>query len=795
MKLSFNWLLELVDFNGAVSDLIDLLTRAGCKVESVETRGVALNNVVVAEILESEPHPNADRLSICKVADGTSQTRQIVCGAKNYHVGDKVPLALPGAVLPGNFKIQVGKLRGVESQGMLCSAKELAIAEDAVGLLILPKTAPVGSPISHVFPPDSILDLEITPNRGDWLSHLGIAREVSVFTNKPLNWQPPEIPRTTADPSKVRIEDQSGCSTYALRQIRGVQVGESPAWLRSRLEAVGLHAVNNIVDITNYVMLLLGQPLHAFDANRVKGGIVVARGISETNQLEFQALDGKTYSLASEDIIISDAQGVLALGGIIGGKTSGVSSVTTDIILESAIFDPARIRRTARRLGLSTHASYRFERGVDNSMMLKALELAAQLICEIAGGMPDASAITAGYSQQEHLQLKVRHNRINRLLGLVNLQEETICAALKRIGLKLIESCSEFSIWEIPSYRRDLTREVDLIEEVARILGIEAIPEKTLAQISPTSKADANADFYAGLHNRLIAQGFFEARTSTLVNYESFRDFVPESQTIRLKNPLGADQAFLRPSLIPGLLSVVQRNFNHGQRSVRLYEIGKVFRSNPDEEIFSLGLVMTGASASSSWKHQHVPDLDLYDLKGTIQTLITQPLFFTAASVQPASLSFPPGSVCLQILTTQLIGLAGQLAPAKSRELGIPGAVLIAELLLRPLQAASGKIRFSEIPRYPEVQRDIAAVVLKSTSYENIENVLFSAGEALLTAVQPFDIFIDPTGEKLPADRKSVAVSLKFRSLERTLTNEEVTSAEERLKQQLITKLGAEFRE
>ncbi len=798
MKLSFNWLLELVNFNGPVSGLEDLLTRAGCKVESVETRGVALNNVVAAEILESESHPNADRLSVCKVADGTTQIRQIVCGAKNYRVRDKVPLALPGAILPGNFKIQVGKLRGVESQGMLCSAKELALSEDAEGLLILPKETPPGIPISDVFPPDSILDLEIIPNRGDWLSHLGIAREIAVFTGGHLNWQLPATPKITVDSSKVYIEDQAGCLAYSLRKIRGVQVGESPTYLRSKLEALGLRPVNNIVDAANYVMFLMGQPLHAFDANRVSGGIVVRSGPGRTGSTEeFQALDGKSYFLAPGDIVISDEKGAaLTLGGIIGGEVSGVTSETTDILLESAVFDPSQIRRTARRLELSTDASYRFERGVDDSMMLIASELAVQLICKVAGGAPETSVIVAGNIQPKHSQLKLRHNRVNCLLGLVDLKVETICDALKRIGLKLIDCCDESSTWEIASYRRDLTREVDLIEEVARVLGIEAIPEKNLAQVSATSEADATADFHSTLHNRLVAQGFFEARTSTLVNHESFRDFIAESQTIRLKNPMSEDHAFLRPTLIPELLSAVQRNFNHGQRSVRLYEMGKVFHRDIEEEIPSLGIVMTGVSGSPSWKNKEVPALDLYDLKGTIQTLIAQPVSFIPAQAQISPLSLPPGSLCLRVLTMagQFIGMAGQLAPARSRELGIPGALLIAELLLQPLQVFRGKAHFSELTRYPEVRRDIAIVVPKSTPYERIEDVLLSAGETLLISVAPFDIFTDQTGKKLPTDRKSIAVSLVFGSLERTLTNEEVTAAEEHLKQRLITKLGAELR-
>lgn len=796
MQLSVNWLRELVNFTGSVSDLEDLLTRVGCKVESIEPRGIAIGNVVVAEILESERHPNADRLSVCRVADGTAQPRQIVCGAKNYRVGDKVPLALPGAVLVGNLKIQISKLRGVESQGMLCNAKELGWADDAKGLLILPKDAVIGVPISTLFPPDSILDLEITPNRGDWLSHLGIAREVVTFTGASLNWKPPRMSAMITDLSLARTEDVMGCPGYSLRRIRDVQISQSPAWLRSKLEAVGLQSVNNIVDVTNYVMILLGQPLHAFDTARVQGGIVVraARGGEQ-----FQALDGRNYVLVPGDLVITDTKGVVALAGVMGGAHSGITAATTDVLLESAVFDPVRIRRTSRRMQLFSESSNRFEKGVDESAFLVASELATKLICEVAGGMADTTVIVARGAQPRPVQITLRHNQVNRLLGL-NLDGATIRNSLDRLGLKSMDCSEKSSIWEIPGFRKDLTREVDLVEEVARVIGIEAIPERISAEPSPGTQADATVDFYAILHQRLTALGFFEARTSVLVAANSYRDFIVETKTIRLKNPLGVDQTLLRPSLIPGLLSVLQKNWNHGQRTVRLYEIGKVFRCAREEEIFSLGIVMTGASASLSWRGQEVRPLDLYDLKGAIQTVAAQPLRFMEPSnsqyVTP--LFFPEGSLCLHILTEsgRFLGLAGQLAPARSRDLGVPEHLLVAELCLQGLQEfSSGDKRFLEIPRYPSVRRDIAVVVPKALSYEKIREILLAAGEPLLSTVIPFDVYLDPTGEKLPVDRKSIAVSLMFRSSERTLTNEEVTAAEERLKQQLVTKLSAEFRE
>ncbi|MGH7937748.1 MAG: phenylalanine--tRNA ligase subunit beta, partial [Chthoniobacterales bacterium] len=450
--------------------LADLLTLAGVEIEGIETRGANVEKVVVSQIISSAQHPNADRLSVCQVDDGSGQPRQIVCGAKNYKVGDKVPLALPGAVLPNDFKIKASKLRGVESQGMLCSEKELALSEESAGLLILSPEARIGAPISEVFPHDTILDVEITPNRSDLLSHYGLAREIAALTEKPL--RPLQIDEPAAsDGAAVQISAPNECPFYSARRIENVRIGSSPDWLRAKLEAVGLRSVNNVVDVTNFVMLELGQPLHAFDAAKLQGGINVR--LARPNE-KFLALDGRNYALDPKMLLIADSVRAVAIGGVMGGEDSGVTETTTDVLLESAYFLPASIRRTARELNLPSDASYRFERGVDPGMVLRASARATELLAEIAEGTPVGETVTAGALPVPPVGLSLRYARLDQLVGIAVLPPEAE-RILTNFGLEKLGGTGAESTWKIPSYRADLQGEVDLIEEVVRVFGINRI--------------------------------------------------------------------------------------------------------------------------------------------------------------------------------------------------------------------------------------------------------------------------------------------------------------------------------
>jgi phenylalanyl-tRNA synthetase beta chain len=779
MKVSLTWLKEFVPYTGTVDALAELLTRAGLEVASIETRGADFPHVVVAQILESNPHPNADRLSVCRVDDGSGTPRQIVCGAKNYKVGDKVPLALPGAILPGDFKIKVGKLRGVESEGMMCSAKELSLAEDAQGLLILPPETRIGAPISEIFPPETLLEIEITSNRPDWLSHLGLAREIAANTDAAFA-EPPEAAVPAREDSAVaRIEDVAACPFYSVRRIRGVKVAASPEWLARRLEAVGLRPINNIVDVTNYVMMELGQPLHAFDAAKLSGGIVVRRA---TQGERFLALDGRDYELRASDLVIADSARPVAIAGVMGGEDSGVTEATADILLESAYFDAPTVRATSRGLGLSSDSSYRFERGVNPAGVLAASARAAELILELAGGEVEDAIITAGALPPQKWEVSLRYDRCRQLLG-IDLANDEIDSALAKLGLERLSGDETLSNWQVPGYRGDLVREVDLIEEVVRIVGIEKIRGRLGGEPAPSSLSDKSYDFIMDLRRALCGAGFSEARTSTLVARPEGNAF------LALRNPLGEEQSALRPSLLGGLFSAFRRNVNYGVATVRLFEVGRVFANTEEEECAVLGLLASGPKAAYTWRDEEGGALDLFDLRGVIESLVP--------GVQFAKKADPRFGLALEVRIGGFVaGIVGQLAPGAARALDARFPVTAAELRLDAMQAAAAVSRgFVPSSKFPAVTRDIAAVLPRQVGYGEVVDILQSAKEPLLAGIEPFDIFTDDTGVKLPIDRKSLAFSLTFRSSERTLTTDEVNAACDRLRGRLREQLGIEFRE
>jgi phenylalanyl-tRNA synthetase beta chain len=793
MKVSLNWLAELVELPPTVPALVDLLTLAGVEVEGVETRGCAIPNVVVAQIKESLQHPNADRLSVCKVDDGSGAERQIVCGAKNYKVGDKVPLALPGAKLPGDFTIKVGKLRGVESQGMMCSAKELNLAEDAEGLLILPPDAKIGAPIGELFPGDTILDLEITPNRADLLSVGGIAREIGALTGKtPVYPKWAKIDPTDQSPLAVSIDTDSPCY-YSALLIEGTKVGPSPDWLRTKLEAIGLRAINSAVDVTNYVMMLSGQPTHVFDAAKVQGGIHV-RNAKDGER--FKALDGKDYELSTDDLVIADDVKALALAGVMGGEESGVTSSTANIILEVANFEPQRIRRTARRLGLSSESSYRFERGVDLLASMMAPELTGRLIAELTQATSLSRKTSANTNpQKEQLlngtapSISLRTERVGRLLGM-EVSEERIEQILSGFGLKKVANG-----WQPPSWRPDLTREVDLIEEIARVIGMDAIPARTQARFAGASESDRAYDRAMVLRRAFVAQGLHEARSLTLIPAESrgaaFTQTAPGTLQ-RVKNPMIDDQVVLRPNLMHGLLEAVARNIRAGAKSVRLFEIGRTFSTMLPEEFSHAALVISGPVSERSWRAGEGRDADLFDLKGILAAVFGTEATFEAEENPALALS-----IGIKV-AGECVGLAGQLWPADTRALDATAPVLIAELDLAALAVAEQKKaagKYRDVPRFPATARDIALLAPRDLTHERIVSVLHGEKEPLLAGIELFDVFADPTGAKIPADQRSLAYSLTYRSPERTLTAEEVNAAHTRLKERLKSTLAVTLRE
>ena len=708
--------------------------------------------------------------------DGSGIKRQIVCGATNYKVGDKVPLALPGAKLPNGTEIRKSKLRGVESEGMLCSAIELGLGSDAAGLLILSPEAKIGAPISDLFPSDTIFDVEITPNRGDLLSHYGLAREIAALTQKPvvadvLTGKKP--PRTAA--SAIEISATRECPFFSARRIENVTVGASPQWLRAKIESVGIRSINNIVDISNFVMLELGQPTHAFDADKLNGDINVR--LARDGE-KFLALDGKTYLLKPDNCVVADQDRTVGIGGVMGGEETGVSGSTKNILLEAAYFLPASVRRTARELNLPSDASYRFERGVDPEMVLRASHRATELIREIAGGTPAKEINVAGEIPANPADVPLSYEKCNRVIG-ISIKPEEVDEILSGFGLRKI-SAAKTAKWKIPSYRRDLQRDVDLVEEIVRAYGVNKLPGTDRSRFTPSSAADRAHDLESAMRQRLVARGLFEARTSKLIPRSAS---VFSEGALALKNPLSEDHVALRPSLIGGLVMVLERNINAGATSVAIFEIGRTFIPPSGKEERHLGVLLWGNSASTAnWRAQTKRNLDLFDLRGALDAVVPD------LSFRPGK--FPELALAVDVYSAdQQVGFAGQLASSKSNA---PGPVLVAELHADLLFGAAQSTRkFHELDRYPSVTRDIAMIVPEETSHARILAAIENPKDPLLERVELFDLFTEKVGEQ----KKSLAYRLTYRDRSRTLTNEEVSAAHAKIRERLRNDLGAELRE
>ena len=782
MKFSVNWLREFVDLPKHPEEIAELLNRAGIETKRIETRGANIDKVVVSQITSSSRHPNADRLSVCEVDDGSGTKRQIVCGATNYKVGDKVPLALPGAKLPNGTEIRKSKLRGVESEGMLGSPIELGLGEDASGLLILSPDTKVGAPIGDLFPADTILDVEITPNRGDLLSHFGLAREIAALTGNKLKTTPPDA-NIAVNKSGVTIVATRECPFFSLRKIENVKVGPSPQWLRAKIESVGVRSINNVVDISNFVMLELGQPTHAFDANKLKGGINVRLARDDE---KFLALDGKTYSLKSDNCVIADQELAVGIGGVMGGEETGVTDPTKNILLEAAYFLPASIRKTARDLNLQSDASYRFERGVDPEMILRASHRAAELMHEIAGGTPAKEIHVAGELPADPADVSLSYEKCSRVIGIA-IDPKTVDEILARFGLEKTAGTNQSATWKVPSYRRDLQRDVDLIEEVLRAYGIDKIPGRTRGRFMPTSRADRSHDLELTLRERLLAYGLSEVRTSKLIPRHPIAF---GENAIPVTNPLSEDHVALRPFLLAGLLGVLDRNIRAGAERVAVFEIGRVFEPPNGQEKRRAAILLWGdRDGQVHWRGEK-RRFDFFDLKRAIELTRSDKLSFQRGQNSNMALA-------VEILTDHgLIGIAGQLSGSLGSKLDASGAVLVAEISLDfPATGRGSYATFREFGKFPAITRDIAMIVPDTLTHEQILNVIFQI-EPLLERVGFFDRVVGKEAEQLfGPGKKSVAYRLTYRAKNRTLTNEEVNAAHAKIRERLKRELGVTLRE
>lgn len=815
MKFSLNWLKELAPVPWTTEEVIERLTMSGVEVEGVFPQGKGFDHIVVAQVLTSEKHPNADRLSVCEVDTGQGKA-QIVCGAKNYKVGDKIPLAQPGAKLPNGMEIARTKLRGVDSAGMMCSPKELGLADDTQGLLILPPDAPVGKPFAEFMGlNDTLLELEITPNRPDLLSHWGMARELAAVAGiappDPLRLLPADCERTLREPGPsnktfpIRVEDAVRCPRYTARVIRGVKVGPSPDWLRRRLETLGHRSISNVVDITNYLLLEMGQPLHAFDLDLLRGPEIVVRTAREGEKI--LRLDDVTSPLKPDMLVIADRERSVALAGVMGGSETAVTVKTVNLLLESATFQPASIRRTSKALAVSSDSSYRYERGVDPELAGWASLRATALILDLCGGSIEGPLVDARTPPPARPPIVCRHARVGLIAGKPIAATETT-AVLQRLGCRVSDGIDGSCRVEPPSWRPDLEREVDLIEEVVRIHGIGNIPGRLAP--APLSNARDSADFaFVGrIRDILTALGLDEAVNFTVMASARAHEADPERSLsgLVLANPLSSEMDTLRPSLLCGLLDSAARNFAGGAPGVALFEIGQVFEDigGKVSEHTSLGILLAKARPpSASWEEGGKPRAwDDHDLRGIIEEMahalrIPGGLQADLAAKLPAHLelgaALRPGGGAPR-------GFLGRVQGRLLASLKLAAPVFFAEMEISPLRAeAGGPPRYRAWPAFPAVRRDLALILPAAMRHGEVAAKILELGQRHATpkgiALEDLTLFDVFTSEKLGASKKSLAYSMAYRSVEKTLKDLEVNEVHARLVADLKAELGAELRE
>ena len=818
MRISYEWLKSMVDVPEDPSDLVAEFVRTGTEVEAVEKVGADLTNVVTAQVVSKKPHPDSDHMWLCQVsvgdrnvdADGNPVPLQIVCGAQNFEEGDHIVTAMIGAVLPGDFKIKKSKLRGVESCGMNCSARELGLGDDHDGIIILPKDAPVGMDYTdYLGMSDTVIDCEITPNRPDCLSMTGMAVEVAAMYDEDTHIELPSVKSEQGpdahDLVDVTIDDPELCQRYTARVVRNVKIGPSPEWLARRVVAAGSRPINNVVDVTNYVMFLTGQPLHAFDLGKLteRDGRrhIVVRAAADGEKLE--TLDGVERTLTPDMAVITDdGKAPVALAGVMGGMNSEIDENTVDVLLESATFSSGHVSRTSRNLDLMSEASIRYERQVDGANCANVAEIAAALFEECCGAEVCPGIVDVYPAVVPAPVIDFRPARARMLCG-AQIPDEFMVTRLSRLGCSIERVDDEHLTVTAPTNRPDLTREVDLIEEVCRLWG-EGDIEPTL----PAARNHAGGLTVGQKRIRLIGQTLRACGLSETSTY-CFADpndlvslgITEEGRGIPVKiiNPLVADQSEMRRSMLPGLVRSVAYNLDHGVPNVALYEIGRVFfghesKSQPDEPTYVCG-VLAGKRADDAWNSKF-PDYDFFDAKGAVEQLLSA-LRLTKVRFKVADAQrYPwlqPGRAAEVLSQGEVLGWVGNIHPASLQKVGVDVPVVAFELSVEALlRLAVRELPYVDVPTLPGVTHDLAIVVDESVSYEQLVQRIGSAGGKLLADVRLFDVYRDPV--RVGKGKKSMAFSLTYRAADRTLTSEEVEKAHEKLVNKVLRATGGEVR-
>lgn len=788
MIISEKWLRSFVNPKLDTDALAHQLTMAGLEVDSITPVAEGFSGVVVAEIIEAEQHPDADKLRICQVSTG-GDTVQIVCGAPNARVGLKAPLATVGAVLPGNFKIKKAKLRGAESQGMLCAESELTISDESDGLMELPLDAPVGKDLrDYLGLDDAAIEIGLTPNRADCLGVAGIARDVAAITGSDLcepEIEPVELATDRQFP--VTVAAPAKCPRYLGRVIAGVDLSSpTPSEMAERLRRSGLRCIDPVVDVTNYVMLELGQPLHAFDLDTLEDGIVVRE--STPGEL-MVLLDGTEISLTEGTLVIADHKRPLALAGIMGGKNSGVSGETRHIFLESAFFTPELMAGRARSYGLHTDSSHRYERGVDAHLQRRALERATRLLLDIVGGEagPITEVVDDAELPKQH-PIELRADRIRRVLGF-DMDGGEVEQILRNLGFDVTPTGAGAWSCIAPSWRFDMEQEVDLIEELARIYGYNKLPVSRIrADLAMTPRSE-DLRSLPGLRQQLIGRGFHEAITFSFVSPAQQKSFDPDIEPIALRNPISSDLAVMRTSLLPGLLQVLSHNMKRQNPRVSVFETGMRFVAG--EQLTQepmIALAITGTRHSENWANG-ADKADFYDLKGEVEQLLAG----TGADIgfrSSTRTGLHDGQTAEILCDEEPVGWLGTVHPVIAGELDLPTSTFVAELVLTAV-TRSNLPAYTEISRFPEVRRDIALLVPRQVTAQSVTDVIHGAGGELLKELRIFDLY---QGKGIDPEQKSLALGLTFRDSSRTLDDSEISEVMSQVVDSLKEKLNIELR-
>jgi phenylalanyl-tRNA synthetase beta chain len=800
MRFPLSWLKEYVEFDTSPEEIAERLTMAGLEVESLEYLGKRIEDIIVAQVLEIRPHPNASKLVLCDVIDDTRKYK-IVCGAKNMKAGDRVALARAGTKLPPSAKfpegilIEYAKIRGEVSEGMLCAENELEIGEEGRGILILPDSARLGRRlIDEIGLNDVVIEVGVTPNRPDCLSLVGIAREVAAILGISVKYPEYDVlkeGKDIGDLAAVQVIDSDGCPRYSCRVINNITITPSPKWLKTRLEALGIRSINNIVDVTNFVLFELGQPLHAFDYDLIEEGKIIVRSAKDGEFIE--TLDEIKRALTREDLIICDLQKPITLAGIMGGANTEVTENTRNILLESAYFDPVRVRKTSKRTNLRSESSYRFERGVDPNGVAKALDRASELIRRLSGGRVAKGKIDVYPNPITPKEVRVSTDRVNSVLG-AKIGSEKIKEIVEGLEIQALGVKSGEISFKIPTFRVDITREIDLVEEVARHYGYNAIAATLPSAQMKTEGLKRGKNLENRVKDILLSLGFLEAINWSFEDPE-FLSLYNESLPLKIINPLTKEGSSMRTNLTASILRNAIFNLNHQVQDIRIFEIGKAYIPRDDglpKEIRKIAGAITGRRQPELWDKE---GFDFFDLKGILERVFEVFSLSEKVRFQEASqIRFlHPGKCAMTLIDDKEVGFFGELHPEQQQRLGISKRVYLFEIDLEKLTASQKDIerKFDSLPKFPSVKRDIALVVNENLSVGEILNEIKKVESSLIEDVKVFDVF---KGEPVARGKKSVAVSIILRASDKTLTDEEANDAQIQAQKRLESVLEAELR-